>query len=393
MRAIDYAEAKIARLKEELDAEVNKKNPWLDRVIKLNDDLQAPGWLIDGFLTDKMTIIAGAPGVGKTSALVPLALLAAGFQSHLSHHVTCKHPRHVIYVTEDSHQVETMLYGVRKHMINANTDSRVTFDEMNERFHLVATKKSKPEDLALLVELCNQYKSTIETAAGSFELMPLLVLDTASSTFDLEDENKNSEVSKYIATLKETFLSIGIPVWIVTHTAKTMKRADVREFSSRGAGAFEGDTNCVAYLFQEDGLDERFLMLGKHRYVAHFKELKFDSCVHTETVINRYGESEVIPYRYTSIDRSDEESRIAAKMEAKEQAESDIEDKAKQRIFEAITTLPEPTKTNVARYKGTYKTNTKLIEQMIEFGEIFLSKTDITAANGKSIYHLKTERS
>jgi RecA-family ATPase len=388
MRAIDYAEAKIARLKLELDAEVNKKNPWLDRVLTLHDELQAPGWLIDGFLTDKMTIIAGAPGVGKTSALVPLALLAAGFQSHLSN-VTCKHARHVIYVTEDAHQVETMLYGVRKHMHNMVTDKKVTYAEMNDRFHLVATKKSKPEELSLLVDLCKKYTTTIETAAGTFELMPLLILDTASSTFDLEDENKNSEVSRYIATLKETFLSIGIPIWIVAHTAKTMKRADVKEFSARGAGAFEGDANCIAYLFQEDGLDERFLMLGKHRYVAHFTELKFDSCVHQESVVNKYGEDEVIPYRYTSIDRSTEESRIAAKMEAKDQAESDQDDKNRKRIFEAVVNVQNPTKSNVARYKGKLANNLKLIEQMLEDGELRLEKVSTSAANGKAVFHLR----
>jgi RecA-family ATPase len=385
MITIDYAQAKIDRAMAELKVET--QNPWLDRVLTLSEGLQAPGWLIDGFLTDKMTIIAGAPGVGKTSALVPLALLASGFQSHLSN-VTCKHSRHVIYVTEDAHQVETMLYGVRKHMYNMVTDRKVTYEEMSEKFHLVATKKSKPQQLALLVDLCKQYTNTIQTLAGEFELMPLLILDTASSTFDLEDENKNSEVSKYIATLKETFLSIGVPIWIVAHTAKTMKRADVKEFSARGAGAFEGDANCIAYLFQEDGLDERFLMLGKHRYVAHFTELKFDSVVHTEQVTNRYGEEEVIPYRYTTIDRSTEESRIAAKIEAKEQLENDKDLGAKLRILEAIRTLPDPTKTNVARYKGKYKNNMDIIKQLLEDGDISIKKMDQKTANGKDVWHL-----
>jgi hypothetical protein len=229
--------------------------------------------------------------------------------------------------------------------------------------------------------LCHQYKTIDTTNGHSTELMPLVVLDTASATFDLDDENSNSQVARYLSVIKEKFLAYGIPVWIVTHTAKAAKRADVKEFSARGAGAFEGDANCVAYLFQEDGLDQRFLMLGKHRYVAKFTELKFDSCTHEELIENSYGEPESVLYRYTTIDRSDQDSRISAKMDAKEEQEVDREQKYKQRIFDAIEKLDVPTKSAVAMYRGKKQLNMKLIDQMLETGEIICEITQSNSSN------------
>jgi RecA-family ATPase len=380
---IDYLDNKLTRIMDKLEG-----YKWVDRKIPIAHELHAPNWLVDGFLTDKMTIIAGAPGVGKTSALVPLALLVAGFQSHLSI-VECKHKRQVLYVTEDSNQVQTMIYGAKKHLIKAQDSNKLTFEEIESSFHLIQTKRSSAEELALLADLCHQYKTIDNTNGHSTELMPLVVLDTASATFDLDDENSNSQVARYLSVIKEKFLAYGIPVWIVTHTAKAAKRADVKEFSARGAGAFEGDANCVAYLFQEDGLDQRFLMLGKHRYVAKFTELKFDSCTHEEQIENSYGEPESVLYRYTTIDRSDQDSRISAKMDAKEEKELDREKKYKQRIFDAIDKLEFPTRNAVAMYQGKKGMNLKLIDDLIQSGEIVTDITQEKSGNNRTITVLK----
>jgi hypothetical protein len=66
---------------------------------------------------------------------------------------------------------------------------------------------------------------------------------------------------------------------LVGHTAKAINRADLQSLSFRGASAFEGDANATSYLFADEkqGKDVRFLALGKHRFVADYKEIRIDT--------------------------------------------------------------------------------------------------------------------
>jgi hypothetical protein len=107
---------------------------------------------------------------------------------------------------------------------------------------------------------------------------PVVVIDTINATIDLKNESDNSEVGKAMATLKQRFK--GIPMIAVGHIAKALKRADVADFSSRGAGAWEADANQVIYLTKEDD-GKRWLEIGssKHRFVSVVDGIEFEASI------------------------------------------------------------------------------------------------------------------
>lgn len=368
---------------DQVTGEIKFTNPWESRFTDIPEKLTPPDWLIDGFLADKLTIIAGSPGVGKTSCIVPMALTVAGIASHLSD-IQAKHHRHVIYLSEDIGQVHRIIFGMIKHCVLHN-GMKVTHNMIAERFHSVHTARSTPEQLALLALLCDQYA----VYDGDIRLMPLVVLDTASATFALDSENDNAEVAKYVATIKETFLRRDIPVWVIAHTPKALKRADVRDMSARGASAWEGDANAVAYIFEEEGLKERFMSLGKHRYESVFNEVAIDSVVHHEMVLDKFGDTVELGYRYSTLRRSGENERIAAKEMIKEQNQESKLEFNKKKIFDLIDTMQEPTKTNVAMAAGKKQFNMELIEGMISTGELLFVDSGKKALNNRPIFVLK----
>lgn len=363
--------------------EVTTQNPWIPRFTHIPHKLTPPNWLVDGFLADQLTIIAGTAGVGKTSCLVPLAMAVAGITSHLSD-IQPKHNRQIIYVSEDVQQIYRIIYGVTKHCTMPN-GQKPTFEDIEKCFHVVHTARSTPVELSMLSLLCDQYT----TEVNGMKLQPLVVLDTASATFALESENDNSEVAKYVASIKENFLRRDIPVWVIAHVPKSLKRADVKDMSARGASAWEGDANAVAYLFEEDGLKERFMALGKHRYEAAYQEIKVDSAVHYEMVTDIYGDMVELGYRYSVLSRSAENERIAAKELAKEKSQETRAEFTKNKIYELILSHPEPTKTNIAQAAGKKQANMELIESMISAGELVLVDTGKKAHNNRPLFVLR----
>jgi hypothetical protein len=74
------------------------------------------------------------------------------------------------------------------------------------------------------------------------------------------------------------------PVIVVTHLAKALKRADVKELTGRGAGAWEADAQQVLYLVRDDDTGTRWLDVAtpKHRFTATCDGVEFTT--HRATV-------------------------------------------------------------------------------------------------------------
>lgn len=351
----------------EVEKTLKGANPWLSRISPISVKLSPPNWLVDGILSDKMTMIAGSPGVGKTSCLVPLSLVVAGFKEKSSD-ITCKYPRKVIYVTEDKWQIDTIIHGVLKHMTLDN-GSKISYEQISESFIVVETMKCKVPELIKLVDVASDYITEIQTENGSVDLQPLIVFDTASSTFLMDDENNNSEASKFVSGIKENFVNKGYPVWVVSHIAKGLKRGAVEDLSVRGAGAFEGDANCVAYLIEEDNVPERFFVLGKHRYSAKFKEITISSTVHSEMVFDSYGEPETVFYRYSSLGSCSALERLIAKEEAKEDMVSASKRDKKKKILDKLAEIGECSVSKLStECSGVEGKNRIIIEDLVTNG-------------------------
>jgi hypothetical protein len=345
---------------------IKLSQPKVSQVREFNaTNLRATEYVIDGFIGMGLTILAGEPGGGKTSIIVPLTCHAA----HLCHQDSFLKPelrRHVVYVSEDIEQVERCLYAMNKH---GNLDIKQS--EFNDWFHLYEAHRASPAEIAkMLIELDKKYTYKLP---NGFEIKPLIVFDTSNATIDIENENDNSEVGKVIAILKQS--ANGMAIIVVAHTAKALSRTDVDSLTPRGASAWIGDARATVYLFRDEKLpDARFLALGKRRFEPIYTEIRFNSETFSETVITAWGSEQRVGLRIVTAQPSSQTERKQA-AKAGEQAAAQLAIKQKtDTVLSALKVLNSDqylTKSELTeRIGGSKNIAIEVVDAMVNRGEI-----------------------
>lgn len=229
-------------------------------------------YLIDGFIAHGFWVVSGQPGVGKTSVLISLAMHIIG-QTLTDSGLSVTNKRKIILVTEDAEQVQRTIFGYYKQF---NLDPQ----SIKDNLIVIRAKRSSLPDLLDLHK--NIERHTIN------EKRPLLILDTANATLDLENENDNSEVGAFINGLKQTiYTMLSTPIFLITHLNKQISRQE-SDAMARGASAFTGDVTGTAVVFtDEDGT--RYMRLIKRRYEPTFDEISFTTDTFTQPVITPDG--------------------------------------------------------------------------------------------------------
>lgn len=258
---------------------------------------KAPSWVLDGAIEEGVVVMAGGRGIGKTTTIAPLSLVAAGL--HAPGDPLAPKPgawRHVIYLTEHAAQVFRVLAGLVRF-----GGLGIGEADVSERFHVVNTVRMQPDDV---VGVAGEYMTRFARVHRGVTLKPLVVFDTWAASFELESENDNSETSRAVACLKQRFQ--GMPVWLVAHMAKTAQgRSDVINLSARGAGALEADTIQNVYLVREGDRDDspRFLSLkGKKRFEPkHGDEFEIVSNSAAVEALDAWGDTERTVLRWNTL--------------------------------------------------------------------------------------------
>ena len=328
------------------------------RHLEMPEGMEAPVWVVDGIIPTGVGVIAGSAGVGKTTAIVPVAVTVAGFQSHLSN-VSVKLRRKVIYVTEDDSQVFRVLFGIQKWLQTAK-GGRIDRKDLSEWFHVYNSKRLSPEQLKyVLLEANRDYTTKFNEISSP----PLVVLDTAAANIDLENENDNALISKNMAVLKEVHATTRMPIWIVAHLTKTAKGVDVDNLdtlSARGGGAWEADANWTAILSTEKETEIRILKMNKRRVELQYGEIEFESTTHEEFVKDQFGDMVGVTYRYSIPKRSNVKQRIARSFEDKENE-----------LLNDIQNLEYPSKNDLIEVTRLNKaTAIKVIDDMVNKGKL-----------------------
>lgn len=305
-------DAKLMQDAQDLDAaiEVAKQEHWPEVRLDLRK-VPAVRWLIDDCIAHSLMTVAGAPGTGKTTVLLSLLLTVAGFKVadiNVETIIKSTTRRKVIVVSEDLEQVQRSLAGYCK---------RFGFDptEVNDWIITIPAKRSSPEEILRLA--ANVERHTVIHPKG-FPVAPLLVLDTASATWDLENENDNSEVGKFVSAVKETLHNIlDAPILVVTHTPKTSNQS-VEDVDSRGASAFRGDFRTTGVVFGlKESPDMRHFKLLKKRFEPLYEEISFRSEVLDEYAVDENGNAQIvrcriaIPMPMTAEDRKQNAAKAA----------------------------------------------------------------------------------
>lgn len=114
----------------------------LARYVDLDAEPMAPRYVIPGFIGYGLVIFAGTHGVGKTTTLLPLAMVAAGLHGH-GDPLAPKHWRHVVYITEDTEQARRILAGIVKF-----GGLGLDVDTVRERLHIVEARRLEPSYVA-----------------------------------------------------------------------------------------------------------------------------------------------------------------------------------------------------------------------------------------------------
>lgn len=232
-------------------------------------------WTITGFVAaGEVVVWAGQPGVGKTTTFAALALLVAGFGSQLGSDIEVDRPRRVVIVSEHAGQYERLLYGFSKRFdipVDTLRDQVILFDAARLRASEIADE---------VAELLRQ--------AGGDE-PPLVILDTASASFDVADENSNAEIGSMLAALKQPVAATGAPLWIIAHAAKALGRED-SDITPRGASAYIGDVHGTGSVFRDKNIPaSTFIKSLKNRNEREFAEIEVRTEVLWHEVVDERG--------------------------------------------------------------------------------------------------------
>jgi len=297
----------------------------LARFVDYGMEPKPPRFIIPDLVDYGVVTFAGGHGVGKTSTLLPLAMVAAGLH-HPDDPLAPREWRHVVYVCEDVAQAQRIISGMVKH-------GRLGLDEatVRARFHLVEARRLAPN---IVAQVGAVYRSEFTRTARGVEVAPLVVLDTNAAVLDLDDSNANSEISRAMAQLKQSFS--GLPVWLVCHVSKAVKnRTDAAELSALGGVAFEADSVQNLYLVKEDKADLRYLVTGKCRFEKRWPEMEIHSHHETVMVTDEFGQAVALTLRWNTV-HPPEKSRKEAAQEAQEEArkaeEADLRDEIRQMV-------------------------------------------------------------
>lgn len=305
--------------------------------IDLDDKPQPPKWIVNQFIAEAVVIIAGGHGVGKTTAILPLACTVAGVA--VESELKPKHWRHVVYITEDVEQAKRIIEGYCRSLSSWNMYAAK--DAIKKRVHIVEAHRMGANIAVLAGEILKERYTRTITATGfdelerTVELLPLVVIDTMAATISLENENDNAEASQAIAAFKQRFA--GLPVWIIGHVSKSnLNRENAASGAPtlRGATAFEADANQVLYLVKEAD-NSRWLVRGKTRFESPWPELEIISDYTTIETLNRFGELETLTLRW-SVAQAPTATRKELLEQAKERAKENDQLELEQRLIKLV---------------------------------------------------------
>jgi len=302
------------------------------RILPGPKELKPTEFVLDGFVPTGVSVIAGAWGAGKSTCLIPLLASAA----HIAPEAWGFWPairRKVIWVTEAPEQATDTIYSL------SEADGAAPWDDIWEWFILFRAHRQEADDLAqMLKAVVAEHTYSLD---NGFMVHPVIALDTSAANFELENESDNSEVSRAIATLKQSLP--GVSIVVIGHTPKALRRADFNDATFRGAGAWEADAVATYFLIYDAPTDTRYLAIRKCRFNPNYREVEFDHEGGSKIIATPWGLPQGKSYLHGVPTKSSGEARMAARQDALEERRDEASARRDREILEAVTRIIDNT--------------------------------------------------
>lgn len=204
---------------------------------------QPPNWLVpDMILQGAMVCLAGEPGAGKSLVSYMIGLAVASGCKALSGLVPPGEPRRILYFDEENSQQDRDKYLRRAWhgLTDTNDGEEPDMGLLQENFwplHFVLGDDNWQDVATLAIEQVQPH---------------LIVFDTATPCFNIQDENDNAEATRAIKGIRE-LMRITDPV----ASAIVLKHAKIRTEKGRrqmrGAKAWQGSADGVMFQVKATG--------------------------------------------------------------------------------------------------------------------------------------------
>lgn len=350
-------------------------------------------YIYDDFMSTGVNVLAGAPGVGKTTLIVPMALATA----HLcppDYQLRPAVRRNVIIITESVVQVQRVIYSL--HSWGYTGASAADFEA---RVRVLGAQRLAPKVVAQVAAEYRNWTVDNAKADGSFySALPLVLFDTANAVFDLENENDNAEVGKAMAHIKQAFAAF--PIIIVSHTAKVLGQGESDYLSPRGASAWTGDAQGVYTVFKDgDEPDSpRVLKATKVRFPTAYPELTFDLVSNKETHKDVLGYDKEIWFAHAVARPLKSGERDQLKEDRKERKEQDEWQRICSELLELVRRDGGHSRSYYERLpvgKGGVRCSQERKERAIEslLNDGSLERVDLERPQGRANHYLRVNES
>ena len=346
-------------------------------------------YVYDDFMSTGVNVVAGAPGVGKTTLIVPMALATA----HLCPHDYALKPavrRNVIIITESVVQVQRVIYSL--YSWGYTGMSTADFDE---RVRVLSAQRLDPK---IVAQVADEYRTwTVDNAKADgtqYAALPLVVFDTANAVFDLENENDNAEVGRAMAYIKQAF--VAFPVIIVSHTAKALGSGESDYLSPRGASAWTGDAQGVYTVFKDGDTQDapRVLKATKVRFPVAFSELTFDLVSNKETHKDVLGYDKELWFSHSVARPLKPGERVQIKEDRKEQKEVEQWERICNELLELVRRDPGKSRSYYERLpvaqggvKCSQERKERAVESLLNDGS--LERVELEVPKGRANHYLR----
>ena len=206
--------AAAAPIAADVDFEPEKPHPLsLQHAIRRNLKPNAPRFVIPGVLVEGMVCFGAYAAAGKSTVVGTLGLAVTGLlNGKIDDRLMPKWARPVIWITEDVLQATLMLESVAEHYL-------VDPDEVFRLIHVIPANRMQIEEV---IPVAAEFESLAYESPTGLLVYPLVVWDTKSAVFSMEDENQSEGTSNIWSVLKNGALS-NLNHLVVMHTAKTQK--------------------------------------------------------------------------------------------------------------------------------------------------------------------------